>query len=195
MKKIYISEKQIKSFLGEDFVSYLDKSDNGNDIPKDSIKTTSNEVLTTEPGGKPVTLDKVSAERIKNHPFFRKATYGTFYENIKKKELNERSEKNSNLKITPNQSAKINKDEKDIRLNTIDVRLHRMKKKLKTLKPGSYEYNETRKKISALEQSIKRGSNIASTLNTINNTQEIANVNSGNGNGHHKNNIIYYENN
>ena len=111
MKKIYISEKQIKSFLGEDFVSYLDKSDNGNDIPKDSIKTTSNEVLTTEPGGKPVTLDKVSAERIKNHPFFRKATYGTFYENIKKKELNERSEKNSNIKITPNQSAKINKDD------------------------------------------------------------------------------------
>lgn len=195
MKKIYISEKQLKSILGEDFVSYLDKSDNGNDFPKDSIQATSNEVLTTEPGGEPKTLDNVGAERVKNHPFFRKATYGTYYESVKKKELNERSEKNNNLKITPNKSAKIDKDEKGVRLNTIEVRLHRMKEKLKTLNTGSEEYNNTRKKISALEQSVKRGSNMASALDTMNTEQEIANVNSRTGVGHHNKNTIYYENN
>lgn len=202
-KKVYITKEQYSNFICEskDFTSYLDKSDNGCDYPKDSNVANGGEVLTNDPDadGNPTTLDKITAmiSRLLLYGFRGVPAYAPqLTENDgKKKELNERSEQNNNLVISTTKNGKITTGEKGVRLNTIEVRLHRMKEQLKNTKPGTSEYNAIRKKISALEQTVKRGSNMAAALNTpsLNQTQQTREC--GNGRGHHDKNTIYYENN
>lgn len=91
MKKIIFTEAQMKHILGEDFVSYLNKDDNGCDIPKDSNIVDYEEVTDTEPGMKPKTLDKYGREKVMSNPAFVRSYYTTIYEDKKKQKIDERN--------------------------------------------------------------------------------------------------------
>lgn len=85
MKKILFTEKQIKSILGEEAFTYLDKEDNGMDFPEDSLAATGGEVLTNDPDADEFpTTDKIAASKTRSHPFYRNSGYGTMFEGKKK---------------------------------------------------------------------------------------------------------------
>ena len=93
MKKVLFTEDQMKYILGEDFTSYLDKEDNGNDFPEDSLVATGNEVLTNEPDADEFpTMDNVAASRTRSHPFYRQSMYGVMFEGKKKVIKNDKGE-------------------------------------------------------------------------------------------------------
>ena len=85
MKKILFTEEQIKSILGEEAFTYLDKEDNGLGFPEDSLVATGGEVLTNDPDADEFpTTDKIAASKTRSHPFYRNAGYGTMFEGKKK---------------------------------------------------------------------------------------------------------------
>ena len=92
MKKVIFTEDQMKHILGEDFVSYLDKEDNGCDIPTDSNIVDTEEVYDTEPGKGPKTLDKYGREKVMSNPAFVRSYYTTIYEGKKKVIKNDEGE-------------------------------------------------------------------------------------------------------
>ena len=88
-RNFYFTEEQMKHILGEDFVSYLDKSDNGCDYPNDSIEANYSQIKPEDNGSKnPVTTDKVAGEKASTHPWLRKS-FTTLYEDKKKIVLND----------------------------------------------------------------------------------------------------------
>jgi hypothetical protein len=91
-KRTYIfTEEQLKKFLGEEFTTYLDKSDNGSDFNGDSLESNYSEIKPTETGGdNPPTTDKIAGEKIPTFPWVRRS-YNTIYEG-KKKRLNDKGE-------------------------------------------------------------------------------------------------------
>jgi hypothetical protein len=93
MKKILFTEKQIKSILGEEAFTYLDKEDNGMDFPADSLISTGGEVLTNDPDADEFpTTDKIAASKTRSHPFYRNSGYGTMFEGKKKIVKNDKGE-------------------------------------------------------------------------------------------------------
>lgn len=211
-KRVIFTESQLKKILGEDFTSYLDKSDNGCDFPADSNVATGTEVTGNVPGEPTPTLDTYAKEKTMTNPYMRRGTYRAVYESVKKK-LNERNQALDNTKFrlgkqTNNMVNKLSSNnpndkminnmanEKDTSLASMYTRRRRINQ-MKNDNPQRYQQINGKQLEKSLTDKIENAKTVGSSLNTVKNNIPTNTKNELPKQGHHKNGntTIYYQNN
>ena len=203
MRKVYISEKQLQKLMEEgDFVTYLDKSDKGCNIPSDSLEAQYSEVSA---GNGATTTDKVANMRYRHQrPFVRMCYDTSLFESNLSDDRNKKLTlgKNTNDDIeqiaanNPNDKMLNNMaNEKSASADALYVRLNRLKT-MKTANPERYTRINGSELEKAISDKLKAAEkNSQSANNTTFKEQKPVSVNDRqSGAGHHNQNKIYYEN-
>lgn len=201
-KRTFIfTEEQAKHIFGEDFVAYLDKSDQGCNYPSQSNTANGCEVAAKEPEAETnPTLDKISARRSKSYPFYVHRVSGLSERNhgLDGKEFS--LGKNTNQEIQ-NTAGKLGTDKmlnnmannKNATANCLYVRKNRLNK-MKKEDPLRYQKINGKGLEKSIKSTLNRATSATKVNNTNINTNNIVNGNVMNKQGRTKNNqTIYYE--
>lgn len=204
-RKFTFTEKQIKSILGEDFTSYLDKSDNGFNYQNDYLCGEYSEIKPEDrTDGKPVTTDKIAGEKIATHPWIRKS-YNTLYEvsqDIDGMEFGLGSNTNKMIDAAANNNTsdvmlKNMSTNKNAPIETLYTRLRRIRE-MKTKNPNRYQQINGAKLENAISAAIERAKETGKSLKNTRQRYETfkSNQKITSKGGHRKNpsTITYYDN-